>query len=746
MSTVLKFLRNLFHGLWIFFPGILFVILTLVCFWELSQGRDLLVMATDQPGFYLLFILILLFLVLVGWYAARLVGDLKCEKDEGYLSERFRVHMPRFIGFSFFSVIILAFLQTPIFPKIKIADWESRPYYILLLLSIPYYVLVIRFLERKIKSTDLWPVLRLSIPFILVLTAVCGSNISQYGYLSLINLLLLQLCFLILVVTRRVYQQKLKDKPVSAGGMGGLMQQQAIRFKVKESDQWFTLTIGGIFIIGVIFYLVAAFSINFAIWIGSFAFVLLAFTVFMGVGFMITLLSIKKGLNFHLIMVVVAFVFGLWTERHYADLIKRRQEDQKPVFSQRADLRKYFNQWVAERRDSIMASDEYPVYFVLADGGASRSGYWVASVLSRLQDTTRHAFGRHLFCLSGASGGSVGNAAFFMLLRNMKDSSHNEESSDLYLRKSRSYLEKDFLAYTLSRMLGYDFFIQLWPLSSKGDRSAALAQSLEHASGDSISFNIPMSQLIVRAENVDASLPVLCINTTRMQDARPAVISTITIDRINFNNRLDVLPILDNNRDMKLSTAIVLGASFPYICPAGRIDRIRPFKERVDKNDSVRPNYFVDGGYVDNSGAGVVHEMLIQLYKWRSDTMNADEAFKKLRFVVIHISNGPTGESLVKRVNPFVNDLAAPLKTLVGSFTIQTSINDQRLATYIQYADTFKLTKYWNINLYRDKEPLDYSMNWVMSTRTRDSMNVRLENHDRLKQLLTQMQQLKVLK
>lgn len=745
MSAVLNFLRNLFHGLWIFFPGVLFLSLTLICFWELSQGRDLLVLATEQPGFYLLFIIVLLFLALVGWYAARVVSDLKCRINEDYLSARFRIHMPRFIGFSFFTVIILAFLQTPIFPAVKIADWESRPYYILLLLFFPYYFVLVRFFQHKLKSIDLWALLRICIAFILVITAVCSSNVSQYGYLALINLLLLQICFVILVVIRRVHTDNIKSKPVTAGGMAGLMQKQAMKTAVKQNDRWFSIVIGSFFLAGVILYLIAALSINFSIWLGSFAFVLLAFTVFMGVGYLITLLSIHKGLNFHLIMVILAFVFGLWTERHYADLLVRGKEAQKPLFTQRADLRKYFNEWVAERRDSIMASEQYPVYFVLADGGASRSGYWVASVLSKLQDTTKHSFGRHLFCLSGASGGSVGNAAFFMLLKNMKDSAYTEGAADMYLRKSRAYLSKDFLAYTLSRMLSYDFFVQLLPFSTSGDRSAALAQSLEHGGGDSISFQQPMSQLVVRADDVDASLPILCINTTRMQDARPAVISTITIDRINFNNRLDLLPVLDNNKDMKLSTAVVLGASFPYISPAGRIDRIRPLKERVDKNDSVRPNYFVDGGYVDNSGAGVVHEMLIQLYKWKADSA-ADEAFKKLRFIVIHISNGPTGESLVKRVNPFVNDLAAPIKTLIGSFSIQTSINDQRLSTYIQYADTFRLTKYWDINLYRDREPLDYSMNWVMSAMIRDSMNNRLQNHERLKLLMQQMQQFKVLK
>ena len=112
------------------------------------------------------------------------------------------------------------------------------------------------------------------------------------------------------------------------------------------------------------------------------------------------------------------------------------------------------------RQAEIDSVPEYPVYFVLADGGASRSGYWVASVLSKLQDTSRNAFGRHLFCLSGASGGSVGNASFYLLLKELGDQPSKLPYDSIYLKHSRQYLENDFLTYTLSRMLSHDFFVR----------------------------------------------------------------------------------------------------------------------------------------------------------------------------------------------------------------------------------------------------------------------------------------------
>ena len=72
---------------------------------------------------------------------------------------------------------------------------------------------------------------------------------------------------------------------------------------------------------------------------------------------------------------------------------------------------------------------KFPIFFVMANGGASRSGYWTASVLSKLEDETRGDFSKNLFCLSGASGGSIGNGTFFSLLRG-KESLHRFNTSD----------------------------------------------------------------------------------------------------------------------------------------------------------------------------------------------------------------------------------------------------------------------------------------------------------------------------
>jgi hypothetical protein len=729
-------LRNIFRAIWVFFPGILFLALTLVCFWNLAQGKDLMVLATEHRGFFLLFQSLLGFLVLVSWYAARTVAYAKQQSAytaPDYLAEGYYKHMPRFIGFTLFTIIMLAFAQTPLFGS-RIED-DSKIYFVLLAASIPYYFWLNKFFERHFKVIRMNRLFLVTLLIIIAGAILITLNIARYSWLVIVMMLLLQACFLVLVVTRRESLKKqIKYKSVAPAPTGKVYQ-LAHRLGIPSEEIRFHVIFLAISVIALAVYIACTVNVAFAVGLGSFPFVLLAFSVFMGVGFIITYISVRKGINIHLIVVIIVFLFGQWTERHYTALIEK-DPAQKESFANKASVRDYFIQWVKDRDTIIRKSKEFPVYFVLSDGGASRSGYWVASVLGKLEDTSNYEFSKHLFCLSGASGGSVGNAAFYTLLKNAADRPDKSlPNHQPFYQAGKEYLRSDFLTYTLSRMLGHDFFVAMLPFDTKGDRAKALTDALEQAPKDSVllknQLQIPMSELAIYKNRVTTKLPILCVNTTRMQDGAPSVISTIQIDPLTFNNRVDVLARMNNTSDMKLSTAVVLGASFPYVSPAGRIDGLK----FLSAGPKEFPFYFVDGGYVDNSGAGVVHEMIIKLNSLRDSICrsNTDTILRsncqKISFYVMHISNGPEGDVLLKKVNPFVNDLASPLQTLMGAYGVQTSINDSRLKNYLQnmYGNGLH---YKPINLYRPKEPLKYSMNWVISKRTLDSMDKRLYSAD----------------
>jgi len=271
-------------------------------------------------------------------------------------------------------------------------------------------------------------------------------------------------------------------------------------------------------------------------------------------------------------------------------------------------------------------------------------------------------------------------------------------------------------------------FRHIFPFDFVDDRGAALARVLEQGPSTKCllydSMSTKFSEIITQ-KNQPYSLPIICINTTRMQDGLPAVISNIDLSDSSFNQRLDLLDLLDEKKDIKLSTAVVLGASFPYISPAGRID------SAGKKN---KANYFVDGAYFDNSGSGVVSEMISMLLQ---DTLYKKYK-QKIKFYVLHIANSPNEGIELKKVNPLINDLAAPVKTLLGAYGTQTTVNDNRLINMMKYnfpGDTL----YRKINLYEDGRNLNYSMNWVISQKLLDSMRVSLDKNREVKKFITKI-------
>jgi hypothetical protein len=718
-KKIVFFLSNLFHGLWLFFPAVLFLLIVFMCFATLPQGQDLIVLSSERSGNFGLFLLSLSFLALTGWFGARKVAEIKAQKLPAYLTTFLFKHIPRFIGYTFFTLMIIAYAKSPLFnTRFEPTTGQQILYFVIFAVSFLYYWLWVNFMEKRFKRIVFnWIFFVVVFGFIILTIILCFNLNSHNHWLIFIILLLAQWAFLVIVVTRRKF--------IETRGEHSLAE--------KVISILFYLLIAVVLIV----YIACMIYVKTAVWVTAFPFVLIAFSVFLIVGFLLSYFSVEKGLNYHLILLFFVFVFGFFTERHAVNLVKNDVD-----FSKRASLEQYFIKWVSTRKQDIEASSSYPVYFVLSDGGASRSGYWVASVLSRMQDESAGKFSNHLFCLSGASGGSVGNAAFYMLLRKMNNADVKPADS-LFLKRSQGYLQSDFLTYTLSRMLGNDFFVQLCPFDTHNDRAKALTTALEEAPADSVFLkdvlSTPFSQLMIDEQNVNDSFPIICINTTRMQDGKPSIITNINLTKNieQFNRRIDVLNILQNGKDMKLSTAVVLGASFPYVSPAGRIDQ--SVNSKTAKKDSVRENYFVDGGYVDNSGAGVVHEMIIQLNSILDNSTDStvQKLKSKLKFSVIHITNGVEGDILAKKVNPFINDLAAPLKTLAGTFSIQTSVNDSRLKNYMKSLN--RTQNYWDINLYGAEEPQHFSMNWVISQRALSGMNGRLFNRSQINQIVKEV-------
>jgi hypothetical protein len=635
--------------------------------------------------------------------------------------------MPRFLAFSCLTIIILAFF------KLGAGANFNLLFYAILGISPFIYSFIYGLWSKqadKVDDNTKFPTKESKVKYLnkyrYVTLAVLAVSLIVISFfhtpvLLMILLMIFQLgLVLLLVVKKKLFTV---DKPV----LIETEPQNTLVAKVKKhifgtEEKFYTRLFIFVLIFGLFFYISTIASIAVSVMIGAVPFILFAFGVLLILGNTVTFLSAIYRINLHVVAMIIAFIAGLFYEPHYTQLPDKKISTNN--FSNRQTLSDYFKNWVELRKTALNDSSkkEYPVYFVLADGGASRSGYWSASVMASLDSQTNGKLSSHLFCLSGASGGSVGNATYFNLLRaKQTDSTVNNDGIHIV----QDYLETDFLTFTIARMLGPDVFRYVLPLWFIDDRADALASVMETGSGEESRLYNTMStgfSEIITQKNTPYTLPILCINSTRMQDGRPTVITNININDPRFNKRVDLLNILGEKRDIKMSQAVVLGASFPYLSPAGRIN---------DTTEARESNYFVDGGYFDNSGSGVVSEMINILVQ---DTLYKKHA-AKLKFYVLHATNSPQGDQFLNTVNPLINDLAAPVKTLIGAYGTQTIVNDLRLWNQLKVLYANEPSHYIKLNLYDPNIKITYPMDWVISDTALAAIKRRLYTNPEISRL-----------
>ncbi len=789
---LLKFLSNLLKSIWLFFPGILFIFLTFACFITLGQGKDIIISFTENtrkgPGANIILINLLIkftlfiaiaFWAYVSWYSSRIVAYAKLyrqktyasqfkpalpEKDFGTVYELQKLFLdsfPRLVGYACFIIILFA-VANVIFPGSWVIDQPIPCLAGLLLIIGIIDKRLIRFTDNEDSSKRLRRWFNMvGIGFLVLLVLLQLTGLLNKPAVLFWMIILLMIIYMLYINLRRkiVDEDAVKKLAAIAGketGITGLLKRVMafIHLEPKEIGYylWFNIICG----IGLLAYLLAIYFFTISVAFGPLPLVLLAFSVLLGFGNMITVLSVKTGINLHFIIFIMAAIFAN-PENHYVRTAPLHTRNISPnIFKNRQNIQEYFNAWVSHH-NAIDSVNEYPVYFVLGNGGASRSAYWVASVLGKLEDKSirsgKERFSEHVFCLSGTSGGGVGAAAFYALLKyaDRKDSTTGFETA------AKNYLRQDFLTYTLARMLGSNYFNYIpvlnW-LVPNPDRVHALETAFEKADDNQhykLHFDSTYFDQCITQKNTYDGMPILCINTTRVQDGNPGVVSSIQLDPKLFDRRVDVVNLLRPDTSLRLSTAAILGARFPYMSPAGRIDQ--PTHKRgsaADKKDSTISHFFVDGGYFDNSGAGIVQEMIRAIIKISDTTRDAllRQRMKKIKIVVLHITNSPQGDARIKPVTPFKNDLISPLLTVLGAYDMQTTVNDMRLLNYTadvdQRPDSVCINKalYYPIHLYSDPtEPGDksvgpYAMNWFISDSVRNQMDRRLIIQPKLKRML----------
>jgi hypothetical protein len=301
-----------------------------------------------------------------------------------------------------------------------------------------------------------------------------------------------------------------------------------------------------------------------------------------------------------------------------------------------ADLEGYFALWW---RDLLLrepgSTAPVPVFVVAAEGGGIRAAYWSASVLTALEQASGGdtGFARHLFAISGVSGGSLGAATFAALAADAAQGEPGPRLADV-----EAVLGADFLAPTLGAAIFPDLLQRYLPVPLFDDRAVALEQSWERAwravrPKGADRFAAPFGQLWTRDPY---RVPLLFLNATVVETGQRAIVAPLRIGpdaagRASFADALDASALLGDA--LPLSTAVHLSARFTYLSPAGLVD--------TGRAGAARWLRLVDGGYFDNSGAVTAAEIVDAVLHAHA----ALAATRPLRLIVLHLPNEPVNTS-----------------------------------------------------------------------------------------------------
>src|SRR5258706_723338 len=374
---IANFWRYLVQYLWLFFPPVLFLLLAYFSFWHLPQGKDLIVISLQNakftPAIFPCFILALIFWAYVTWYSTRIVARADHFENPNHhnIATVFRIQAPRILGFTCITIVFLALFQldNPAYSRWHIGSFWCH---ILLLLSFSWYFIIWKFwnsfLERKNKEMKDWlKFLRkaryITISF-LVTATITVMFVRNFWGLA-VYLVILQMGLVLVLILRReiteakgetvnYFSPRRNDPDISI--LSPIWKKMWYIVTRDDDDRYFlTFNLIGIFAAAV--YVPAITSVKIANNIGSFPFVLLAFGVLLGIGNIITLISVFARFNFHLVFFLLALLIGNFVDPHGAAVVKK--ENKLVRFHERQGLREYFLNWLADesRRSQIDSID-----------------------------------------------------------------------------------------------------------------------------------------------------------------------------------------------------------------------------------------------------------------------------------------------------------------------------------------------------------------------------------------------------
>jgi len=381
----------------------------------------------------------------------------------------------------------------------------------------------------------------------------------------------------------------------------------------------------------------------------------------------------------------------------------------------RQDASTYAGQWL-EELDAICPKDSN-IYLVSSYGGGIRAAYWTNLVLARYMDQTDGQFYDQIYSLSGASGGMVGEGVFMSLgKKKLKKTSYHEVVKQFYGKK-------DFLSPIILRLFGLDLLGSFIPFHVIPDRHRVLEVLFENRLDDMDTSHLFRSSITQTWNDKATHKPLLIPTSTWSQRGRTAIYSPVLLDSTKTNNHaIDLTSFLekkygnaqedDSYKEVKIGTAVMQSARFPYISTPG----------------SLGKGYqFVDAGYIDNLGAGTTIDFLNIL----EEEMELQDLKKRFKIKIIVINSAEEEP----REKESYGKITSPLRSFVNIRNGSHEMLEQDLIEKIDQMtkhgftisktdDSLKLNSEYITDSGKKRKHI-YPLGWYLSSSAIESMAQR---------------------
>jgi hypothetical protein len=387
-----------------------------------------------------------------------------------------------------------------------------------------------------------------------------------------------------------------------------------------------------------------------------------------------------------------------------------------PPIDRRPTVPDHFAHWIKTRHP--VSGDTIPLVLVAAEGGGIRALNWTAETLIRL-DSIIPGFSRHVYALSGVSGGGVGTTFYTAFLRDVPAAQRINRFVQF-----RRVIRDDYLSAVSAALLFPESIQRLLPVAVP---SLERGKWLEDSWADSYQRNLGLhtldsavTSLYQRPDGYDYTLPSLLLNGTLAESGQKVITSNLKLDSRYFRDIVSTIDLLGH--DVPLKTAASLCSRFPVVTNGALIHH----DVLSDGNAQAYGGHVVDGGYFDNSGVETCFQLLNNLVP-SIRRLDSTQHIRVIPYILFIQNSNTMGRAT--RVQSVMQIIRIPL---LGFFNAWNNGSVTRDNMFNSFVDRFTnpRTNYLTLRLaYNDRYPLG----WYLSERVANRISEQAHDSISLK-------------